>query len=57
MQKLPLIFSFLLAANLSTHVHARGPIPGVDSSSRFMIYYGDDYYVNTAINTETGTGT
>lgn len=51
-QNLPLIFSFLLAANLSTHAHARGPIPNVDSSSRFMIYYGDDYYVNTETGTE-----
>lgn len=35
-----------------TTSQARGPIPSVNSSTLFTIYYGDDYYTNTSASIE-----
>lgn len=45
-----LTLAFALLAITSITSHARGPMAGITSDSTFTIYYGDDYYTNTAGN-------
>lgn len=45
-----IIGTVAVIAATSVGVEARGPIPGVTSDTNFTIYYGDDYYTNTAGN-------
>ncbi len=46
--------SLFSGALLSAQSYAieRGPIPSVNSDSKFVVYYGDDYYTNTETSQE-----
>lgn len=47
-QKFVLPLTLAIAGAVSTSVaHARGPLPDVDVNTRFIIYYGNEYYSNT----------
>ncbi|MFW5443167.1 MAG: hypothetical protein ACKE51_02520 [Methylococcaceae bacterium] len=41
------IFTVLISSFTPLSVWGRGPMPGVTSDSKFVIYYGDNYYTNS----------
>ncbi|WOO39505.1 hypothetical protein [Rubellicoccus peritrichatus] len=45
--KFGLLAATTMAVTTSGIQAARGPMAGIDANSKFIVYYGDDYYLNT----------
>ena len=42
-----IVTAHLFASGVYANDVIRGPLPGIDAQSKFIVYYGDDYYTNT----------